>query len=159
MIILCSYIVLYIVVNSVTNNTHTHSLTHAHTHSHTHSQLYLGAGFNLTGSILRYLSTVEPIVCSSVFDKSGYVVAMVGQFLTACAQPFMLYAPTKLAAFWFGPNERAICTNFASVGMSVSTVCVSLPSYTWVTHSHSLILTHTHSLTHSHSLTHTHSLS
>ena len=79
---------------------------------------------------------------------------MVGQFLTACAQPFMLYAPTKLAAFWFGPNERAICTNFASIGMSVSTVCVSLPSYMWVTRSYSLTRTHSLVLTHSYSLTH-----
>ena len=82
-------------------------------------QIYLGAGFNFVGSVLRWVSTVHPIVCSSVYDKSGFLVAMVGQFLTACAQPFLLYAPTKLAAVWFGPNQRAICTNFASIGKSV----------------------------------------
>ena len=80
------------------------------------SQLYLGAGLNLLGSVLRYLSTLDPIVCSSVFSRSGFTVAMIGQFLTACAQPFLLYSPTKLASFWFGPKERAICTNFASIG-------------------------------------------
>lgn len=85
-------------------------------HTRTRTQLYLGAGLNLIGSIFRYLSTIHPIVCSTVFDKAGFTVAMIGQFLTACAQPFMLYAPTKLASFWFGPKERAICTNFASIG-------------------------------------------
>ena len=79
-------------------------------------QVYLGAIFNLSGAVLRYLSTLHPVVCSSVFDKSGFMVAIMGQFLTACAQPFLLYAPTMLAAVWFPPNQRAICTNFASVG-------------------------------------------
>jgi len=78
--------------------------------------LYLGATFNFIGSLLRWVSTVHPIVCSTVYSQSGFLVAMVGQFLTACAQPFLLYAPTKLAGLWFGPKERAICTMFASVG-------------------------------------------
>lgn len=47
---------------------------------------------------------------------SGYAVAMGGQILTACAQPFLLYAPTKLASYWFGPKERAFCTMLASLG-------------------------------------------
>ena len=96
------------------SDTFTNVCTHA-----TCSQLYLGAGLNLVGSIIRYLSTLHPILCSSVFSKSGYTVAMIGQFLTACAQPFLLYSPTKLASFWFGPKERAICTNFASIGKTV----------------------------------------
>ena len=107
-------------------HTHTHTHTHCDIHTHTH-QLYLGAGFNLVGSILRYVSTLHPIVCSSSYDKSGFLVAMIGQFLTACAQPFTLYAPTKLAAFWFGPKERVVCTNFASMGTCTCTcmcVCV-----------------------------------
>lgn len=41
---------------------------------------------------------------------------MLGQVLTACAQPFLLYAPTKLANFWFSPKERAFCTMLASLG-------------------------------------------
>lgn len=81
----------------------------------TFAQLYVGATFNVVGAILRLVSTIDPIVCSSVYDRSGFVVALIGQILTACAQPFLLYAPTTLAAVWFGPKERAICTNFASV--------------------------------------------
>ena len=44
------------------------------------------------------------------------MVAMIGQTITVFAQPFLLYAPTKLAAFWFGPKERAICTTVATIG-------------------------------------------
>lgn len=47
------------------------------------------------------------------------MVAMLGQVLTACAQPFLLYAPTKLASFWFGPKERAFCTMLSSLGNPV----------------------------------------
>ncbi|CAI8041264.1 Solute carrier family 49 member A3, partial [Geodia barretti] len=92
------------------------------------SQLYLGAGLNLLGSVLRYLSTLDPIVCSSVFSRSGFTVAMIGQFLTACAQPFLLYSPTKLASFWFGPKERAICTNFASIANPIGLAVAQLAS-------------------------------
>ena len=52
------------------------------------------------------------------------MVALIGQILTACAQPFLLYSPTTLAAVWFGPKERAICTNLASVGKCMHGVCV-----------------------------------
>ncbi|CAI8041266.1 Solute carrier family 49 member A3, partial [Geodia barretti] len=90
--------------------------------------LYLGAGLNLLGSVLRYLSTLDPIVCSSVFSRSGFTVAMIGQFLTACAQPFLLYSPTKLASFWFGPKERAICTNFASIANPIGLAVAQLAS-------------------------------
>ena len=45
------------------------------------------------------------------------MVAMIGQILCACAQPFLLYAPAKLANTWFGPKERVLCTNLASIGM------------------------------------------
>jgi len=43
-------------------------------------------------------------------------MAMLGQILTAFAQPFLLYSPTKLAGVWFGPKERATCVNLASLG-------------------------------------------
>lgn len=90
--------------------------------------LYLGAMFNLSGAVLRYLSTLDPVVCSNVFDKSGFMVAIIGQFLTACAQPFLLYAPTLLAAVWFPPNQRAICTNFASVANPIGIAIAQLVS-------------------------------
>lgn len=65
------------------------------------------------------MSISPTILCSPHYALSGYVVAMLGQVLTACAQPFLLYAPTKLANLWFGPKERAICTTLASLGNPV----------------------------------------
>ena len=81
-----------------------------------HMQVFLGAFFNLFGAVLRYISTVHPILCSSIYDKSGFMVAMIGQIISSFAQPFLLYAPTKLANTWFGSKERGLCTNLASVG-------------------------------------------
>lgn len=96
-------------------------------------QLYVGASFNLIGSVLRWLSTVPSLLCSTQYSQSGYVVAMVGQVLTACAQPFLLYAPTKLAALWFGPKERALCTMLASMGNPLGLAMAQLISTNVVT--------------------------
>ncbi len=82
--------------------------------------MYAGAIFNVAGGVIRVLSTVEPIICSPVLENSGYVVAMFGQILTACAQPFLLYAPTTLASVWFGPKERAVATGLTSLGKPLS---------------------------------------
>ena len=70
----------------------------------------------MLGSALRWLSTAHAVVCSPVWAHSGFGVALLGQVLTAFAQPFLLYSPTKLAATWFGPKERALCTGVASLG-------------------------------------------
>ena len=87
----------------------------------------------MIGSILRLLSTWRFVVCSEVFDQSGFMVALTGQILTACAQPFLLYSPTKLAAFWFGPKERAFCTMLASLGNPIGLALAQLVSPNVVT--------------------------
>jgi len=79
-------------------------------------QVYLGALLNLVGSGVRVMSTIEGVICSPV-HKSGFMVAMTGQILTAAAQPFLLYTPTTLANVWFGPKERAVATGLSSLGM------------------------------------------
>lgn len=61
------------------------------------------------------------------------MVALIGQILTACAQPFFLYSPTKLAAFWFGPKERAFCTMLASLGNPIGLALAQLISPNVVT--------------------------
>jgi len=40
---------------------------------------------------------------------------MIGQTIASLAQPFVLNSPTKLAALWFGANERATANMFASL--------------------------------------------
>ena len=108
------------------------------------ASIYIGAGTNLLGSAIRWLSTADAILCSHDYQRSGYMVAMIGQTITAFAQPFLLYAPTKLAAVWFGPKERAICTTVATIGSPVGLAVVQvatpfivtktedLPTLTWV---------------------------
>eukprot|EP00731_Ephydatia_muelleri_P020326 Em0013g53a len=81
--------------------------------------LYFGATCNLIGGVIRWISTISPVLCSHDYQRSGYMVAMIGQTITAFAQPFLLFAPTKLASFWFGPKERAICTSITSIGNPV----------------------------------------
>jgi FLVCR family MFS transporter 7 len=41
---------------------------------------------------------------------------MVGQVICAAAQPFVLFAPTKLASLWFGEKERATANMITSMG-------------------------------------------
>ena len=83
------------------------------------AQVYLGAALNVVGGVLRVISTIEGVICTGT---AGYVVAMIGQVLTAAAQPFLLYAPTTLASIWFGPNERAVATGISSLGKQVREV-------------------------------------
>ena len=83
-------------------------------------QVYAGGIFNAAGALLRVVSTIGPVICSKVWASSGYVVAMLGQVLTACAQPFLLYAPTTLASIWFGDKERALATGLSSLGEALT---------------------------------------
>lgn len=40
--------------------------------------------------------------------------------MAACAQPFIMFAPTKLAALWFAGNQRATANMLASMGELIS---------------------------------------
>ena len=44
-----------------------------------------------------------------------FIVVMTGQTFAALAQPFLLGSPTKLAAVWFGADERATANMIASL--------------------------------------------
>ena len=62
----------------------------------------------------------------------------VGQTIAAIGQPFLSCAPGKLAALWFGENERVIATvvatAFQPIGVAIGYV---LPAF-WVTADDSL---------------------
>ncbi|XP_003383915.1 PREDICTED: major facilitator superfamily domain-containing protein 7-a-like [Amphimedon queenslandica] len=102
----------------------------------------IGTVCNLLGAVLRYLSTIDPIICSD--SKAGFITAIIGQVITAFAQPFFLYAPAKLANTWFGAKERGLCTDLASVanplGIAVAQIVSpyivtdvqKLPTMLWV---------------------------
>lgn len=65
----------------------------------------------LIGSWLRLLVNVD------------FYFVIAGQVIIAIGQPFMLSAPAKLAAVWFGDNERAIATTLGSLAAPIGAVC------------------------------------
>lgn len=44
-----------------------------------------------------------------------FPIAITGQAVAAFAQPFVMFLPTKLAAYWFADNERAIANTLSSM--------------------------------------------
>ncbi|XP_003386874.1 PREDICTED: major facilitator superfamily domain-containing protein 7-like [Amphimedon queenslandica] len=88
--------------------------------------IIIGTVCNLLGGVLRYISTMDPIICSD--SKAGFITAIIGQIITAFAQPFILYAPAKLANTWFGAKERGLCTDLASVANPLGVAIAQIAS-------------------------------
>ena len=65
---------------------------------------------NGIGGAIRILSGLN-----FIHKDSRFLVVMIGQTLAALAQPFLLGSPTKLAAVWFGADERATANMIASL--------------------------------------------
>lgn len=70
--------------------------------------MLLGAWLNLIGLATRYVSTIPQV------DGYRFLIVMIGQGIAASAQPFLLFAPTKLAAVWFPDSQRAIANTLGS---------------------------------------------
>ncbi|TMS36855.1 hypothetical protein L596_003928 [Steinernema carpocapsae] len=88
----------------------------------------LGAWVNLLGNLLRVLSSFD------FLSKGGkFALVMTGQILAACAQPFIMYLPTKMSALWFPESQRALSNTLASMSnplgiaamYSISPACFS----------------------------------
>eukprot|EP01137_Pigoraptor_chileana_P030615 Opistho-2@17354 len=80
----------------------------------------IGAVLNFIGGWVRYASEFAP-------SRDGsFAVLFFGQTLAACAQPFILNAPTKLAAVWFGEKERATANTIASVSNPLGVAIASV---------------------------------
>ncbi|KAF1749183.1 hypothetical protein GCK72_025650 [Caenorhabditis remanei] len=74
------------------------------------SAYHIGTWANFIGNIIR-------LVASGTFiDPSiRFPIAITGQAIAAFAQPFVMFLPTKLAAYWFADNERAIANTLSSM--------------------------------------------
>ncbi len=72
-------------------------------------QMSLGASLNLIGLLTRYISTIPP-----VGEDYRFLIVMIGQAIAASAQPFLLFAPTKLATVRFPDSQRAIANTLGS---------------------------------------------
>ncbi|KAL3863356.1 hypothetical protein ACJMK2_005114 [Sinanodonta woodiana] len=74
------------------------------------TSIIMSAWLNAVGSILRNISTIDAMPQSAM-----YPVLLTGQILAACAQPFAMFAPTKVAALWFPGTQRATANMLASM--------------------------------------------
>jgi len=71
------------------------------------------AGFNVLGAWLKFCGTS---------NKEGFNWVVAGQTVTAVAQCFILGVPPRIAAVWFGQNERSTAT---ALGVFASQVGVA----------------------------------
>ncbi|XP_038064524.1 solute carrier family 49 member A3-like isoform X1 [Patiria miniata] len=71
--------------------------------------LMMGAWLNVVGLAVRYISTIHQLK-----GQIRFIVLLIGQGIAAMAQPFLLFAPTKLAALWFPESQRAIANTLGS---------------------------------------------
>uniref|UniRef100_A0A0L8GW11 Major facilitator superfamily (MFS) profile domain-containing protein n=1 Tax=Octopus bimaculoides TaxID=37653 RepID=A0A0L8GW11_OCTBM len=90
------------------------------------SSIILSALLNCIGSILRVVSCYIPAV-------SRFPVLITGQTLAACAQPFILISPTKMAALWFKDDQRATANMLASMANPLGIMVANLVSPAVVT--------------------------
>ena len=72
--------------------------------------IILGAWLNCAGCVIRIVTAID-----GISESSRVPVLFVGQTLAALAQPFVLFAPTKLAALWFPEEQRAISNTLATI--------------------------------------------
>ncbi|XP_032806747.1 solute carrier family 49 member A3 [Petromyzon marinus] len=90
--------------------------------------LVLGSWLNALGSVLRALSD-HPLMPTAL---KGFPLLMTGQTLGALAQPFLLFAPTKLAAVWFPDSQRATANTLASMSNPLGILLANVLSPTIV---------------------------
>ena len=70
----------------------------------------VGAWLNCIGCVIRAVSAIDGIMVSSKVP-----LVFTGQTIAALAQPFVLFAPTKLAALWFPEDQRAVANMLATI--------------------------------------------
>uniref|UniRef100_A0A0K0EH74 MFS domain-containing protein n=1 Tax=Strongyloides stercoralis TaxID=6248 RepID=A0A0K0EH74_STRER len=94
----------------------------------------IGGTINMIGNILRLISTAPYIT-----DKpTRFVIVMIGQSLASISQPFIMFLPTKMSAYWFPEKQRAFSNTLASMAnplgiafmYSISPQIVSQPTET-----------------------------
>ena len=79
-------------------------------------QIVSGAAINMIGGLLR----VAALYMCDQGSTAQYIVLFVGQTIAAIAQALILIQPTKLAAYWFGPDERTLANSLGTSGRWIS---------------------------------------
>eukprot|EP00794_Sanderia_malayensis_P003759 gene3759-4281_t len=78
-----------------------------------------GTAVNALGSVIRMLASLV------VTSKYRFWVALFGQIIAASSQPLVLPMPTKVAAVWFGENERTTANTIAFVANPIGVLVAS----------------------------------
>jgi FLVCR family MFS transporter 7 len=78
----------------------------------------LAAWLNGAGAVLRIISVLD-----GVPSHYRYAILLTGQTIAGCAQPFVLFAPTKLASQWFANDQRTLANMVGSTGKIKILLC------------------------------------
>ncbi|XP_053146584.1 solute carrier family 49 member A3 isoform X3 [Hemicordylus capensis] len=88
------------------------------------AMVILCAWLNMVGSIIRIFSVISIFSLGSM----NFAYLLVGQCLSAMAQPLICFAPTKLAALWFPEHQRATANMIASMSNPLGLLIANLLS-------------------------------
>lgn len=84
--------------------------------------LLIAAWLNVFGSVGRVISTV--LTC----HQCTYAILLTSQTVCACAQPFVMFCPSKLSAQWFPERQRTFANMIASTANPVGIMLGSILS-------------------------------
>lgn len=84
--------------------------------------LLIAAWLNVFGSVGRIISIL--LTC----HECRYAILLTSQTVCACAQPFVMFSPTKLAAQWFPERQRTFANMIASTANPVGIMLGSILS-------------------------------
>jgi FLVCR family MFS transporter 7 len=84
--------------------------------------LLTAAWLNVLGAVGRILSTVAP------FNSHKYTVLLLSQIIAGCAQPFIIFSPTKLASQWFNEHQRTFANMIGSTANPIGIMLGSILS-------------------------------
>ncbi|XP_056004844.1 solute carrier family 49 member A3-like isoform X2 [Ostrea edulis] len=85
------------------------------------TSILLSAWLNGIGNLLRNVSTFGDIP-----NDLRFWILLAGQTLAAISQPFVMFAPTKLAALWFPDSQRATANMMASMANPLGILSANL---------------------------------
>ncbi|XP_062581592.1 solute carrier family 49 member A3-like [Saccostrea cucullata] len=85
------------------------------------TSILLSAWLNGIGNLLRNVSTFGGIP-----GDLRFWILLAGQTLAAISQPFVMFAPTKLAAMWFMDSQRATANMLASMANPLGILAANL---------------------------------
>ncbi|VUZ38872.1 unnamed protein product [Hymenolepis diminuta] len=83
--------------------------------------ILIGAGLNALGAWIKCLSMElsQPYGVDTTSAAASFPLLMVGQFVCASGQVFLLGVPAQLASTWFGKSELALATAIGVFGNQV----------------------------------------